>query len=229
MKRSSLWYLQNTTVFSTLPPEESQRLDANTRVTHYAPRQQTVIPNRGDVVFFVVSGSAKLGRRGLLGRRIVETIVHTGDLFGSLSGAAKNLPYYLEPIDALTLLAVPNRVVEECVRHHPECALSIIQMLEDQQRKLLRSVESLMFKDLTTRVVETILWLAREHGDRCEHGWAMDIRLTQQDLADLCGASRQAVSGVLRKLELRFLVRRTGRVLCILSMSRLAKYAKPSA
>ncbi len=112
------------------------------------------------------------------------------------------------------------------MKSNPQFAIKVIQTLEDRQRELRRNVENLLFKSITTRVAQSLHWLAREHGDRCEHGWAMDIRINQQDLADLCGASRQAVSGVLGKLERRFVIRRTGRVICILSMKRLAKYGQ---
>ncbi len=225
MKRSSLWYLQNSPIFSSLPHKVIERVSPDVTQSVHAPRKQALVPDVGDRVYFVVAGAAKLGRRGLLGRRIVETIVQRGDLFGSLSGSGQGRSFIVEPIEELTLLAVPSNVVERCVRDHPECAMSIIQTLEDQHRRLQRSVESLLFKDLTTRLVETILWLAREHGDRCEHGWAVDVRVNQQDLADLCGATRQAISGVLGKLERRFLLKRTGRVICILSMNRLTRLA----
>lgn len=222
MQRSSLWYLQNTPVFSMLPESVAARVSASVERSTHPPRQRVLLADSGDRVFFVVAGAAKLGRRGFLGRRVVETIVQQGDLFGSLSASGTGRSFIVEPIEPLTLLAVPSEIVERCIREHPECALTVIQTLEDQHRKLQRNVESLLFKDLTTRVIEVVLWLAREHGDRCEHGWAVDVRVNQQDLADLCGATRQAVSGVLRKLERRFILRRTGRVICILSMRRLS-------
>lgn len=190
---------------------------------HHPARAKVLIDDRGETTYLIACGAAKLVRTGFLGRRVVETILSEGDLFGSVSGMGAPSSFVLESVADLNLILIPSEIITELVREHPEFAVVVIQTLEDQQRTLRRNVESLLFKDLTTRVIEAILWLAREHGDRCEHGWAMDVRISQQDLADLCGATRQAVSAILGKLERRFVVRRTGRVICILSMKRLAK------
>lgn len=229
MTRPPLWYLQKLAVFADLPELLKQRLGHELQCERYAKAARAMIVDRGETVFVVAQGAAKLGRFGLFGRRIIETIVSANDLFGSISGGGKEQSLILEPIEELHLIRIPSTSFSELVRDHPEFAFRVIQTLEDRQRELHRKLEGLLYKDLTTRVIETINWLAREHGDRCKHGWAMDIRVTQQDLADLCGATRQAVSAVLGKLERRLILSRKGRIICILSMKRLANMIQPES
>ncbi len=228
MRFSPIWYLQKSPVFSVLPEGKLDELGAPISMVDHPARARVLIDDRGESTYYVAGGAAKLVRSGLFGRRIVETILSEGDLFGSVSGMGTANSFVLEAVANLKLCIIPSELITRLVRAHPEFAVVIIQALEDRQRELRRSVESLLFKDLTTRVVEAILWLAREHGDRCEHGWAMDIRISQQDLADLCGATRQSVSSVLGKLERRLLLRRKGHVICIISMTRLAKLRPPT-
>jgi CRP/FNR family transcriptional regulator, cyclic AMP receptor protein len=225
MRRSPVWFLQRLPMFVSLSDAHLQRICARSRYERHPSRAKVLFNDAGNTAFLLLEGSAKLIRQGLLGRRVVETILDTGDLFGSVSGSAGPNSFVLETLSPIELLHIPADTIGHLVRERPEFAMVVIQSLEDRQRRLQRNVESLLFKDLTSRVIDAILWLAKEHGDRCEHGWAVDIRISQQDLADLCGATRQAVSGILGKLERRFLLRRTGRVICILSMRRLKNYA----
>jgi CRP-like cAMP-binding protein len=102
----------------------------------------------------------------------------------------------------------------------------VVQELENRQRKLVRRIEALVFKDVHTRVAETLLDLARKHQEPCSHGFAVDVRITQQDIAELVGASRQMVSRVLGDFERRLYVQRMGRVLCILHAERLHRFAE---
>ncbi len=229
MARNSLWYLQNLPFFASLQQDALVKLDSRVRLIRHPARAKVPFYDASQSAFLVVEGAAKLVRRGLLGRRIVETLLVPSNLFGTLTLSAPANPFVLETTSAITLLSIPVDLLLKLVETHPGFAITVIQSLEDRQRELRRSVENLLLKDVSTRVAQTLQWLACEHGDKCQHGWAMDVRITQQDLADLCGASRQAVSGVLRKLELRLIIRRKGRVICILSMKRLAGYAPVDA
>lgn len=220
MRKPGFWYLQQVDLFATIPPDQLQAIEPTVRLIERPARSRIELDEAGRV-YVIAVGGGKLTRPGLLGRKVVETILMPGDVFGALTTGNRPTRAALETIDKTTLISVPSASFESLIKAHPEFALCVVQLLEDRQRRLQRTVESLLFKDLLTRVVETILWLAREHAEKCQHGWAVDLRITQQDLADLVGATRQAVSGVLGKLERRLLLRRKGRVICIMSMSRL--------
>ena len=114
---------------------------------------------------------------------------------------------------------------EPLLRRHPDLAYSVVQELEDRQRRLVRRLEALVFKDVRARVAETLLELTREHGEPCAHGFAIDVRMSQEDLAELVGASRQMVNRVLGELQRRLYVQRMGRVLCVLHRDRLERLA----
>ena len=61
----------------------------------------------------------------------------------------------------------------------------------------------------------TLKELSEVFGVRCLHGYALEIRLTQQDLADLVGASRSVVSTVMNELRRRGMLDYTRDLICI--------------
>jgi CRP-like cAMP-binding protein len=76
------------------------------------------------------------------------------------------------------------------------------------------------------RIAETLLELTRDVGETCTHGFAVDVRITQQDLADLVGASRQMVNRILREMFRDFYLKKAGAYICILDVERLRVLAE---
>jgi CRP-like cAMP-binding protein len=68
--------------------------------------------------------------------------------------------------------------------------------------------------------------LAGTFGAQCPHGFSLEIRLTQQDIADFVGASRQVVSSILSDLRRRGLLDYTRDMICI-NDSALSLLARP--
>jgi CRP/FNR family transcriptional regulator, cyclic AMP receptor protein len=72
-----------------------------------------------------------------------------------------------------------------------------------------------MTQSVDRRVIETLVELAVNFGARCPHGFSLEIRLTQQDIADLVGASRPVVSTILGGLRKRGLLDYTRDMICV--------------
>lgn len=90
------------------------------------------------------------------------------------------------------------------------------------QRRLLRA----MTQSVEWRVIEMLVELAGTFGAKCPHGFSLEIRLTQQDIADFVGASRQVVSSILSNLCSRGLLDYTRDMICI-NDSALSLFARP--
>lgn len=217
-----LSYLRRADLFRCLSVEQLRQLSDESEMRELARREVWLIGNQDDHVHVVVNGGVKLCRTSPLGRRIVEGILERGDVFGSLTDR-NDRTYYVEALDRVVLISMPRQALRKALEVEPELSLEIVQIIEDRERRLSMRLESLVFKDVPARVVETLLLLTREHGNPCVHGFAVDVRVSQQDIADLVGASRQMVNRVIRDLTLKFYVKRKGRVLCILDISRLER------
>jgi len=85
--------------------------------------------------------------------------------------------------------------------HHPAVAWEFVSLLALRQGQMERRLESFAFKRTEARLAETFRELSGGFATRCEHGFGRHVRLTQQELADLVGASRPVVSTILNKLR----------------------------
>ncbi|HVE84467.1 MAG TPA: Crp/Fnr family transcriptional regulator MrpC, partial [Myxococcales bacterium] len=96
----------------------------------------------------------------------------------------------------------------------------------DRVRGLRQRVLGLTFKEVPARLADTLLALAEAHGERCPHGGETDLRgITQQDLADLVGASRSFVSTLINEMKRDGVLGNVGRILCVRDQKALRKIA----
>jgi CRP/FNR family transcriptional regulator len=219
-RSAGYWGLERLDLFRELPRADLEALCAGPRLQHYQPRQPVIVDD--DAVRVLLGGAIKLARVGVTGRKLIVALLAAGDVFGRITGAAEHDSYVVEALEATEVLAMPREAFEALLQRR-EFAYRVVQHLEERQRELVQRVESLAFKDVRTRLIEALLALAGEHGEPCQHGMAVDVRINQQDLADLIGASRQMVNRLLGELSRKLYVRRMGKVLCILNRRRLER------
>jgi CRP-like cAMP-binding protein len=226
LKPAGAWALSHLRLLETVPERELLALDAGAEVRALGRRRSTLLDEAEARVWILLEGGAKLCRVGLAGKRLVEAILEPGDLFGRISAGPDRATYEVEALEPSRIAGLSRDRFEVLLRAHPDLAYSVVQDLEDRQRRLVRRLEALAFKDVRARVAETLLELIRDHGEPCPHGFAIDIRISQEDLAELVGASRQMVNRVLGELGRRLYVQRMGRVLCVLHRDRLERLAE---
>mgnify|MGYP000916879659 CR=1 FL=1 len=222
-RRAGAWALERLRLLDTIPESELLAFERSSRVETYARRHTLLLSDDGSRVWIVLEGGVKLCRISMLGQRLVEALLEPGDPFGRLSNGGAPIRYVAETLEKSRIASLPRSSFEDLLRRHPDLAYAVVQTLEDRQRKLVRRIEGLVFKDVRARVAETLLELVREHQGPCAHGFAVDVRITQQDLAELVGASRQMVNRVLGELSRELYLHRTGRVICILHRERLER------
>lgn len=220
------WALESVRLFERLPEGDLAALSRDAVEHVYARRSVTLFNDDESRVWFVLEGGVKLCRTGALGQRLVEAILAPGDAFGRMSTSTSGVAYEIQALEETRVATVSRGRFEALLRAHPELAYAVVQHLEERERKLVRRLESLVFKDVHMRVAETILELLREHPEACAHGFAVDVRITQQDLAELVGASRQMVNRVLGDFSRRLYIQRMGPVMCVLHKERLERFAE---
>ena len=123
--------------------------------------------------------------------------------------------------------ALEGRDLRTQLQARPAMAAHLLKAYADRTRQLGVRVMGLTFKDVPARLAEMVLMMAEAHGERCPHGGEVDIRgITQQDFADLVGASRSFVSTLINEMKRDGLLGNVGRVLCVrdqLALKRLSE------
>jgi CRP/FNR family cyclic AMP-dependent transcriptional regulator len=186
-------------------------------------------PGEGvDRVFLVKQGRVRLLRVARSGARSVVAILKVGDVFGGD-------PFRLEaaPADELAQAAegteiwsIDARDFRSQLEARPALAVDVFRAYADRVRSLHERVLGLTFKEVPARLAETILRLSEAHGEPCPHGGEVDLRgVTQQDLADLVGASRSFVSTLVNEMKREGLLGSVGRTMCVKDRRALEKIA----
>jgi CRP-like cAMP-binding protein len=99
--------------------------------------------------------------------------------------------------------------------NYPAIGLRILDVLARRQRQMERRLECFAFKRTEARLAETLRELSRGFEQRCEHGFGLHIRLSQQELADLVGATRPVVSTILNRLRKKGVLGYTREYVCV--------------
>lgn len=175
---------------------------------------------RGAAVHVLGHGRAKVLRFSDEGRVILLDLVEAGELFGEMSflsgdhypGRSQS---YLEALEITELLSIPRLTFERLLSGRPSLALRVAGLLAERCSRLEERLESQVFHRVPTRLAKQLLALAERYGETQGSGTAIGLNLSQQDLGNLIGASREIVSLTLSDFKRRGWVTSVGRRLVV--------------
>jgi CRP/FNR family cyclic AMP-dependent transcriptional regulator len=161
---------------------------------------QSILINEGDssdALFIVLSGRVKVYSNNADGKEIVITTHGAGEYVGELALDGGMRSASVMTLAPTTCSVVSGANLREFVAEHPDFALHLIHKLIRSVREATESVKSLALEDVYERVVR----LLGELSDPIDGGQReVRERLTQQDIADRVGASREMVSRIFKDL-----------------------------
>jgi len=191
--------LEKVSLFDGLTDEELQVLEAHSRRRSY--RKNTIVVEKGDEttsLFILLSGEVKVYITDENGKEVVLGIHGAGECFGELSmlGGTERTASVVTQDECVFLVITRNNFLD-CLRAQPQIALNLIQKLISDIRKLTDRVASLALQDVYGRVASVLMEVAKE-----EEGTLVTGRLTQQEIAQMVGSSREMISRIFKDLKL---------------------------
>jgi CRP/FNR family transcriptional regulator, cyclic AMP receptor protein len=177
--------------------------------------------DEGNQLFVVVDGKLKLGTTSNDGRENLLSILGPGDMFGELSlfDPGPRTATATAVVDS-KLLALANDQVIGWVKEHPQVSLQLLGRLAQRLRKANDVLSDLVFADVPGRVAKAIIELG---GTKKDDGLHVNHELTQEELAQLVGASRETVNKALADFASRGWVKLEPRAVIVLDYERLVK------
>lgn len=168
-------------------------------------------------IFCVLDGQVKLARLSRDGAEFTTGLLANGELFGA---SLDDAPAFEAPETATVkgegnLLRVRVNEFRNLLLNHPTLGLRVVELLDRRKQQMERRLECFAFKRTESRLVETLRELSGGFETRCEHGFGRHIRLSQQELADLVGATRPVVSTILNRLRKEGVLGYTREYVCI--------------
>ena len=220
--------LRQAPLFSALDDEAATALRSSMAETRL--RRGDVLfheGDSGDKLYIVLDGKVKLGRTSADGRENLLAILGPGQMFGELS--------LFDPgprsatVTAITdciLLSLGNDELGRWLNGRPEVARGLLVQLAGRLRKANDVVADLVFSDVPGRVAKALLDLSTRFGKVADDGIHVHHDLTQEELAQLVGASRETVNKALADFASRGWLRLEARSVVIMDVERLRRRAR---
>ena len=181
----------------------------------------------GEHLYVIVEGKLKLGTASGDGRENLLSILGPGEMFGELSlfDPQPRTSTATAVTDA-RLLALSHDQVIGLITAHPRVALELLERLAQRLRRSNEVLADLVFADVPGRVAKAIIDLGTRFGSQKEDGLHVNHDLTQEELAQLVGASRETVNKALADFASRGWVRLEPRAVVVMDYERLLKRGK---
>ena len=181
----------------------------------------------GDALFVIGEGKIKLGRTSSDGRENLVAILGPGEMFGELSLFDPGPRTMTATAVAETqLMGLGNDSLTTLLSGRPEVAKSLLAALAKRLRRTNEHLADLVFTDVPGRVAKALLDLANRFGRPVEEGIMVSHDLTQEELAQLVGASRETVNKALADFATRGWLKLEARAVLLIDLDRLRHRAR---
>jgi len=181
----------------------------------------------GDRLYVIVTGKIKLGTASTDGRESLLAVLGPTEMFGELSlfDPGPRTATATAITDA-EVLGLGHEALRPWLTGRPEVAESLLQALAQRLRRTNEAMSDLVFSDVPGRVAKALLDLGDKFGTIVAEGLQVNHDLTQEELAQLVGASRETVNKALADFTQRGWIRLESRSVLLLDIERLQRRAR---
>jgi CRP/FNR family transcriptional regulator, cyclic AMP receptor protein len=215
-------------IFQGVEPSAIQALRASLESVSF-PRSHVIFAEGepGDRLYIVISGKVKIGRRSADGRENLLAVFGPSDMFGELSifdpGPRTSTATTVTEVSAVSM---DRAALREWITKRPEIAEQLLRVIARRLRRTNNMLADLIFTDVPGRVAKALLQLAQDFGSQEAGMLRVTHDLTQEELAQLVGASRETVNKALADFAHRGWLRLEGKSVLILEPQRLVRRAR---
>jgi CRP-like cAMP-binding protein len=200
-----------------------------------SPRQikarQTVCHKgeQGDELFIIVHGKLKVCTSSDDGREAILAILEDGDVSGEMSiidGHPRSAD--VVAVQDTDMLVIHRRQFLPFLEAHPKASIALLTALIQRLRGTDALVEDMHFLDIRTRLAKTLNRLAQDHGRTTAGGGIrIDLKLSQEDLGNLVGATRESINKQMRAWVEEGILEVSQTNIVVRKLPELQAYAKP--
>ncbi len=223
MEETGYWYLQNVDVTGVFcrdkvrssPDKHSQKL--------YKKGEFIYIPeDHSDKIYFIHRGRVKIGLFGDGDKEIIKAILGVGEVFGEMAiiseGGRKEFAKAMEETE---VCIVHKRDINTLFKERTGLQNYFLNLFGSRILEIENRLESLVFKDSRSRIVDYLIELTNKRGERVGYEVVVRKFLTHQEIANLTATSRQTVTTVLNELRAKDLIKFDRRRLLIRNKEKL--------
>jgi CRP-like cAMP-binding protein len=183
-------------LFRNLDPDVIERISALGTTVELAGNQVLFLKgDEGDALYGVLDGRIRISSGDADGKEIILNIIDPGDIFGEIalldgkprtadaSAMAASQLFRVQRSDFLGLMAAEPRLTQH-----------LLEMVCGRIRKTSEMLEDSAFLDLPARLAKRLLSLAKYYGDSSQETALTGIQISQAELGQLMGTSRESIN-----------------------------------
>jgi CRP/FNR family transcriptional regulator, cyclic AMP receptor protein len=181
----------------------------------------------GDALYVVLDGKIKLTRTSADGRENLISLMGPGEMFGELSlFDPRPRTMSASAVTDVRLAALAHEGLRTWLTGRPDVAMHLLAALARRLRRTNEVMSDLVFTDVPGRVAKALLDLAARFGVQQDDGLQVNHDLTQEELAQLVGASRETVNKALADFVARGWIQLHPKSVLLIDAERLRKRAR---
>ncbi len=201
---AKITYLRQIPLFKSLTPAEEEMLAGF--MEPVSKGRYAAIFKPGDIsdrLFFLVKGVVKISTHSADGREVIKALLHPNALFGErgLIGERERQDFAQALKEEVQLYAIRVEDFQLLMRRNFDLCNKVMQLFGNQLIQTENRLESLLFKDARTRIIEFIKESIADQGRKVGFEMLLKHSLTHQDIANITCTSRQTVTLVLNELK----------------------------
>ncbi len=224
MSESNIWFLENIDaqgIFCSkkLSNESGGHVHITFEKGEYIFRQN----EQADKLYYISQGRVKIGTEEG-DKSVTKAILTTGEIFGekALAGAFKRRDF-AKALEKTEVCVINRSEMKSLFKEHSPLTLFMLNLLGSRALKMEKRLESMVFKDSRSRIIEFLVDLNSERGQRVGYEWVVRNFMTHQEIANLTATSRQTVTTVLNELKSKNIITFNRKRLLIRDINLLAQ------
>lgn len=202
--REKIQFLSHQPLFANLSPQEIEHVAARAQLRRVPKFQFVFMPDESsEHVYILMKGRLKTGTFSFEGREVIKEILQPYAVFGdlALAGEAKRADFAQALYDEVEFLMVSTADLMLLMQQNQRFMFACLQHMSLRLQRVEERLSNLILKDARERIIDFLVEAAGKEGRRVGYETLVKHRLTQQDIANLTGTSRQTVTSVLNDLR----------------------------
>jgi len=220
--------LRRAPLFESLDDDSAAALQAGVTVVELSRAERLFEEGAsGNQLYVILAGKIKLTRAAADGRENLLSVLGPGEMFGELSlFDPRPRTASATAVTDSRLAALAHADLRSWLTGRPDVALHLLQALAQRLRRANDVMADLVFTDVPGRVAKALLDLADRFGTAQQDGLQVNHDLTQEELAQLVGASRETVNKALADFAARGWLQLSAKSVLLIAPERLRKRSR---
>ena len=212
-------------LFDMLPEEDKLRLAEMMEVKIKPKYSFIYMPgDSSEYIYFLAKGTIKIGTHSTDGKEVIKSLIHPTAMFGELGliGEKERTDFAQALKEDVHLYQLKVEDLKKLMRYNFELCSYVMNLFGGRLMRAESKLESLIFKDARTRIIEFIKDSVNKRGRRVGYEMLLKHSLTHQDIANITCTSRQTVTLVLNELKKSDLIYFNRGKILVRDMAKLA-------